>query len=362
MPQSLLEIIKGRIRESGPITVADYMDLCLGHPDHGYYMTRDPLGAGGDFTTSPEISQLFGEMIGVWLADLWIKSGRPLEFTLLECGPGRGTLMADIMRATKGVEGFHAAARIALMEMSPVLKDAQSRALRGYDPYWIGDIARLEGSAPVFLVANEFLDALPIRQFIKRGGEWRERGVSVGGCGQLEFCDLPADADILNAFPQAIKGSVESGYFETSLVLNQFIKSVNILLKKQGGAALFIDYGHVRASLGDSLQAMKEHKFAGIFDTPGSCDLTAHVDFENIARIGAGDGMAVRGPVTQRAFLQELGVELRAAMLCAGANPVQAQEILSGLKRISDTAGMGSLFKVLALTSDPELVPEGFDG
>jgi NADH dehydrogenase [ubiquinone] 1 alpha subcomplex assembly factor 7 len=356
----LLEIIADRIRRHGPMTMAEYMALCLGHPKHGYYMSRDPFGRSGDFITAPEVSQMFGEMIGLWIADLWIKMGSPKDFVLLECGPGRGTLMADILRATKTLPGFHEAKKLYLMEMSPVLKDAQKRALSIYDPVWIDDLSQLPAKAPVILVANEFLDALPVRQFERKNGEWSERCVSITDNDTLVFIPMKVDPRGMPGIPDVILESEKDGIFDTSPHLNQFIKSVDILLKTQSGVALFVDYGHERTSMGDTLQAMKSHEYADIFETPGLCDLTAHVDFENIERIAQSDGLVVHGPTTQRAFLKELGIEVRAERLKAGANPDQIQNLESGLNRLIDTKQMGSLFKVLALCHDPNIEIAGF--
>ncbi len=346
------------------------MALCLGHPEHGYYMTRDPFGVDGDFTTAPEVSQLFGEMIGVWLADLWIKFGKPSEFILLEVGPGRGTLMADIMRATRRVAGFHKAAKIHLMEMSPALRNAQSKALANYETKWIDDLGALNSAIPVFIVGNEFLDALPIHQLERRDGKWFERVVGLGDDNSLQIGLKDADFSLLDAVPKAILNSHENGIFETSRPLNQFVKSVNNLLIKQSGAALFLDYGHMRSDFGDTLQAVKSHNFTNTFDTPGTCDLTAHVDFENVGRLAKGDGLFVHGPVTQGEFLKNLGIEFRAQKLIealqpnasgvCGINEPQIDSIKSGLNRLIDTKQMGSLFKVIALCHDPEIIPAGF--
>ena len=343
------------------MTVGRYMELCLSHPEHGYYMTRDPFGVAGDFTTAPEISQLFGEMIGAWLADLWIKMGSPTQLSLVECGPGRGTLMADIIRATKNVPGFHDAAKVYLMEMSPALKGIQKQKLEAYDTIWIDDLGQLPALIPVLLVANEFLDALPVRQLTRSNDEWKERGVSIGAVDTLVFEEMEAEPALLETVPGRIARGRETGIFESSLTLNQFIKSVDILLKKQNGAALFVDYGHARSAIGETIQCVKMHEFAGLFDTPGSCDITAHVDFENIANIALADGLAVHGPVTQGRFLRALGIEHRAERLWSVANEAQKESISTGLKRLIDTEQMGSLFKVLAVCHDPLIRPEGFD-
>lgn len=361
MSTKLLEIIRDDIRKNGPMDLGRYMELCLSHPEHGYYMTRDPFGVAGDFTTAPEISQLFGEMIGAWLADLWIRMGSPTQFLLVECGPGRGTLMADIMRATKNVPGFHDAAKIHLMEMSPALREIQKQKLEIYDTRWIDGLRQLPPLLPVLLVANEFLDALPVRQLVRDNGNWGERCVSIGGGDTLVPERVEADPALLESVPGRLLRSGEEGIFETSLVLNQYIKSVDILLKKQGGAALFVDYGHARSAMGDTIQCVKAHKVAGLFDTPGSCDITAHVDFENVANIALADGLTVNGPVTQGRFLRRLGIEQRAERLWSVANEAQKESISTGLKRLIDTEQMGSLFKVLAVCHDPLILPEGFD-
>ena len=361
MPTKLLEIIKDTIRQNGPMDIGTYMELCLGHPEHGYYMTRDPFGKDGDFTTAPEVSQLFGEMVGAWLADLWIKMDSPHEVLLVECGPGRGTLMADIMRATKSVPGFHEAVKIYLMEMSPVLRGIQSQKLAIYDPHWIDDLSQLPATSPVFLVGNEFLDALPVHQLVKTKDVWVERGVSLSPTETLCPVDIKAAPMLIEGVPRTILASGEEGVFETSRVLNQFVKSVDILLKKQRGAALFVDYGHGHSAMGETLQCVKAHEFAGLFDTPGLCDITAHVDFENIANIALRDGITVHGPVTQGAFLKALGIEARAERLWAVANEAQKESISTGLNRLIDTKQMGTLFKVLALCHDPLIRPEGFD-
>ncbi len=366
----LLDIIRRRIESDGPMNLGEYMALCLGHPKHGYYMTRDPLGAAGDFTTSPEISQLFGEMIGAWLADMWIKMGKPPECILLECGPGRGTLMADIMRATKGVAGFHSAMKIHLMEMSPVLRNRQSEVLANYETRWIDDLNALNSAIPVLIIGNEFLDALPVRQLERKGGKWFERVVGLAPDNSLQIGLKEADFTLMERL-QSLHISLEEGdVFEISPILNQFINFVDNLLKKQSGAALFVDYGHAKTAAGETLQAVRSHRFVKITDTPGFCDLTAHIDFENIAHIAKTDGITVHGPVTQAAFLRELGIEYRAQKLIqtlqpnasnvCGVNEPQIEAIKSGLNRLIDTQQMGILFKVLALCHDPKIIPAGF--
>lgn len=360
MTNSLADIIRRRIETLGPMDLGEYMALCLGHPQHGYYMTRDPFGPHGDFITAPEISQMFGEMIGLWLADLWIKFDRPDPFLLIECGPGRGTLMADIMRATAALPGFHQAAKLHLMEMSPILREAQSQKLSRYGAVWFHDFEALPASIPAFIVANEFLDALPVRQLVRTKGQWRERVVSLTGDGTFFLREKEADPSILAHVPHPLLKGGDEGIVEVSPVLNQYMKSVHNLLIKQKGIGLFIDYGHVVSAFGETVQAVRSHRFTSIFDTPGFADITAHVDFENILYRAYADGLIVHGPVTQGAFLKELGIEVRAEKLFNNANEAQKKEILDGLKRLIDTDQMGTLFKVLALCHDPAIDMAGF--
>jgi NADH dehydrogenase [ubiquinone] 1 alpha subcomplex assembly factor 7 len=354
---ALLEIIKARILTEGPMDLGEYMTLCLSHIEHGYYMTRDPLGVGGDFTTAPEISQLFGEMIGVWLADVWAQMGKPSEFVLLECGPGRGTLMADILRSTKKVSGFHEAAQVHLMEISSVLMESQSKTLTGYDTRWISDLTQLDSPSPVLVVANEFLDALPVRQLERKGAEVFERMVSLLPDQSLGITLKPIDDHLA----PNIKGGSGDGIIEISPVLNQFMRAITNLLKKQKGAALFIDYGHAKTGMGDTIQAVRSHRFENIFDTPGHADLTAHIDFENVKNIAKTEGCTTHGAVSQGGFLRALGIEVRAQMLKFGVSDEQAEQIESGLNRLIDTEQMGILFKVIALCDDPKITPAGFD-
>lgn len=360
MSNPLEDIIKSKIRDHGPISVAEYMGLCLGHPDHGYYMTRDPFGARGDFITAPEVSQMFGEMVGVWIADLWIKMGRPSSFVLLECGPGRGTLMADILRTTRGLDGFHKGMKLCLMEISPTLKSLQKQNLDGYAPCWIADVSEVPQGIPVILVANEFLDALPVHVLVKRGMDWCERQVDLAD-DAFHYVEKPVQDVLKNAIPHGLRSASDGGVYECPVILNQFIKSVGILLKKQTGVALFLDYGHPVSAMGETLQAMRSHRFVSPFDAPGESDLTVHVDFENVAMQAWAQDMIVHGPVTQRSFLQGLGIEVRAERLMTSASMTQKTQLASGLKRLIDTDQMGELFKVVAFCNDAEIKVEGFD-
>lgn len=352
---ALAPLIAERIRERGPITIAEYMGICLGHATHGYYMKQVPFGREGDFTTAPEISQVFGELIGLHLADVWLRAGAPNPVQLVELGPGRGTLMADILRATKGVPGFHAALSVTFVEMSPVLC-AEQKA-RVPHARWADRLADIPSGQPLLLVANEFFDALPARQLIKTARGWQERHVALEGERFIPV--VPEDAPLLDALvPAALQGAPEGSFYELlggeedAAVLNQ-------RLSQDGGAALIIDYGHATHSLGDTLQAMRQHAYADPFTAPGDADLTVHVDFEQIIE-RAGKALRVLGPVGQGRFLRALGLDIRTAVL-AKANPQKAEALVVASRRLADSDQMGALFKVLSLSSPAWPAPAGLD-
>ncbi|MBI2235197.1 MAG: SAM-dependent methyltransferase [Micavibrio aeruginosavorus] len=332
--------LEALIRQNGPMDIAAFMTLALGH----YYSTRDPFGKDGDFTTAPEISQMFGEMIGAFLADAWMKTGSPPHFDLVEAGPGRGTLMADILRATATVPGFHAAAHVHLIEMSPVLKEAQRRTLKDYAVQWHESFDTLgqQSSCPMFFVANEFLDALPIHQYVRQNGAWFERVVGMEG-------DAPVFGLRPSVFTLDVKAE-DGAVWEISPAREGFAAQVARHLRKNGGVALFIDYGHDRSGFGDTLQAVKNHRFADVLRDVGEADLTSHVDFESIRRAAAPHAM-VHGPVGQGDFLNALGIGLRAGRLN------QPEEY----RRLTAPDQMGTLFRVMALCHDPDVKLEGFD-
>ena len=349
----LASLLVERIREGGPISVADYMAECLLHPVHGYYTTRDPFGLGGDFTTAPEISQMFGEMVGLALAQAWLDRGAPAAFTLAELGPGRGTLMADALRATRRVPGFHQAAQLALVEASPVLRQRQAETLArspGPAPQWLDRVEDLP-DAPLFLVANEFLDALPIRQFQHGPDGWRERLVGLTD-DKLSFglsARLPQVPDT-PAFHSAPEGAL----VEDCLPARLTVATVAARVARTGGLALFIDYGDWR-SQGDTLQALRSHAFDDPLAHPGQADLTAHVDFEPLAALAPAHGYT-----TQGAFLERLGIAARAGRLAANLTGAALESHLAALRRLTHRQEMGSLFKVLALTSTNAPLPPGF--
>lgn len=329
--------LKDIIRENGPVTVAAFMAMAIEH----YYSTRDPLGTRGDFTTAPEISQMFGEMIGVFLAQSWMELGSPAQFSLVEAGPGRGTLMADILRATKSVPGFHAAMRVHLVEISPVLMARQAEALQGYNIEWHTDIHdALASPAPALFVANEFLDALPVHQYVRQGGRWFERAVGLNG-DQLAFGLIESDF--------SCDQSEENKIWEVSPARESVIRDIAGVIARCRGVALLIDYGHDRSGFGDTLQAVREHHFVNVLDHVGNADLTSHIDFQAI-KGAAVLHTHVHGPVGQGHFLRNLGIELRAARLNQPAE----------MARLIDPGQMGDLFRVMALCHDPDLKLPGF--
>lgn len=327
-----------RIRRDGPMPVADFMAEALKH----YYGTRDPFGKDGDFTTAPEISQLFGEMIGLWCAVAWQSMGMPAKFVLAEMGPGRGTLMADMLRAAKTVPPFLEAADIWLVETSPSLRQRQRLTLKDHTINWAERFEDLP-SGPLLLVTNELFDALPIRQFEKCSGIWHERMVTHGEKG-FEFAHGPAATPEL---PEALLEAEDGAVAETCPQGRALAAAMGRRLSTEPGLALIIDYGHTRSAAGDTLQAVKKHKFHPVLQAPGTADLTAHVDFQALAEAA----MPARawGPVPQGHFLRQLGIETRAALLAKAGGP-KVQATLEGqLRRLIDPGEMGTLFKAMAL-------------
>ena len=345
----LARLLVDRIRETGPITVADYMAECLLHPVHGYYTTRDPFGAGGDFTTAPEISQMFGELMGLALAQAWLDRGSPSPFTLAELGPGRGTLMADALRATKGVPGFHTAARVVLVEASPHLRQVQAATLSAYAPGWIDPLEDLP-EGPLFLIANEFLDALPIRQFQHGPQGWQERLIGLRG-DQLVFglsAPLPQVPDT-----PAFRNAPDGVLVEDCHPARRAVAEVATRIARAGGLAYWIDYGGWR-SQGDTLQALRQHAPDDPLAHPGEADLTAHVDFEPLAALSQAFAHD-----TQGAVLTRLGIDTRAERLARTLTGDALESHRAAHRRLTDPAEMGSLFKVLAITSAGAPPPPG---
>ena len=355
---ALAAILREMILSDGPMTVARYMALCLGHPQHGYYITRDPLGRGGDFTTAPEISQMFGELLGLWVADTWQRMGAPGVFGLVELGPGRGTLMADALRAARALPGFTAAVEVHLVETSPVLRQAQGRALAGARKTveWHETIDTLPGDRPLIVLANEFFDALPIRQFVQAGGVWRERLVGLDAAGTLVFGLSGEAAEV--ALPEAPEGALREACPDGVAI----ITALGARLAAQGGALLAIDYGYAVSAAGDSLQALRAHRFDDVLAAPGEADLTAHVDFAALAAAGRRAGLSAHPLLSQHTLLARLGIGVRAGALMRAA-PAQAGEIEAAGRRLTglEKGGMGGLFKALCLTAPGLAAPAAFD-
>ena len=346
--------LKARIAATGPMTLAEYMAECLLDPAEGYYATRDPLGRAGDFTTAPEISQMFGELVGLALAQSWIDQGAPSPFALAELGPGRGTLMADIWRAAAVVPGFRDAARVHLVEASPKLREVQARWLRDLPVTWHGS-AETFPEAPLWLIANEFFDALPIRQFQRDGEAWRERVVGLrDGALALGLTD-PAPRPDLGG---RLADTPEGGIVEIRPAAAPVMAAIEERIASRGGAALIIDYGDWR-SRGDTFQALKEHAFADPFAEPGAADLTAHVDFEALAR--AAPRLQASRLTPQGVWLERLGIGQRAARLAESLQGAERMSHLAATRRLTDAAEMGNLFKVLALVAQGAPLPPGFE-
>jgi NADH dehydrogenase [ubiquinone] 1 alpha subcomplex assembly factor 7 len=322
----LEKIIIEMIETEGPMPLDRYMSLCLGHPQYGYYMTRDPFGVAGDFTTTPEISQVFGELIGVWSVNAWKTLGSPSPFALVELGPGRGTLMADLLRAAKAAPEFLAAAQVHLVEMSPVLKTMQREKL-GEAVTWHESFDTLP-KMPALFVANEFFDALPIQQFEVRDGKCFER------CVGLENNTLT-----IGLVPSPVRKGVD-GIYEVSAVSEEIASKLASHIQMHNGAALVIDYGHVMSAAGDTLQALREHKYCSILESPGQADITAHVDFESL---GSGNTM------TQGQFLEAMGIEVRTEKLAAKLEGQAKADFLDASRRLIDADQMGELFKVMCV-------------
>ncbi|MCD8497470.1 MAG: SAM-dependent methyltransferase [Alphaproteobacteria bacterium] len=308
----------------------------------------------------PEISQVFGELLGAWAAQIWLESGSPQHVTLLECGPGRGTLMADALRATKNVPGFHAALDITLLEMSPFLQEKQHAALAGYDVRWIEHLSDLGGQRPVIILANEFLDALPVRHLVYEGGKWQERAVGLSDAGTLCFTVMPATDELLQLIPDNLPLSKVGDILEISPERAAFMVEVFALLKARSGASLFIDYGYTLPAYGESLQALYKHEFSPVLERVGEADLTAHVDFQALTRAGEAAGMQTYGPVDQGVFLKNLGIGVRSGALMKGATPAQAENIQKALQRLTHSDEMGTLFKAIGFTHGLTHRPPGF--
>jgi SAM-dependent MidA family methyltransferase len=352
---TLPQQIDAQIRATGPMSLSTYMGLALSHPRHGYYTAGRPIGAAGDFITAPEISQMFGELIGFFIVNLWQQMGEPKSFTLLELGPGRGTLMSDALRAASRADGFENALHLQLFEQNALLKGEQERRLGKYSPYWAHDLDAVSED-PIFVIANEFFDALPIKQFIKTDDGWHERLVGlrddqrVFGLSPTPIAESAAPPEVQGAFPGEV--------LELGTAAVDAMQRLSRKVALQGGALLAIDYGYNRTQTGETLQAVKAHAFAEPLEAPGDADISAHVNFGVLAAAAKATGLATAPLANQGDFLLRLGIGERAKAL-AGANPNEAANIARAVERLTNPAQMGTLFKVLCAHS-PGLKPVGF--
>lgn len=358
LEERLIDLIKLK----GPISVADYMADALGHPHDGYYMSQTPFGVDGDFTTAPEISQVFGELIGLWLVDCWRAMGSPKDFNLVELGPGRGVLMEDILRAARLRPEFVKAAHLWLLETSGRLRVTQQKRLRGsgLEPMWADEFADIP-TAPSLIVANEFFDCLPIRQFQRTKSGWRERMIGLNNAGDgLAFTHAAAPPPVSFKLPPASEAQ-ENDICEISFSGRDFAAELSALLAEHHGYVLIIDYGHLQSGLGDTLQAVRAHQYWPPLASPGRADLTAHVDFAALAETAFEHGAVAYGPIAQGEFLERLGLNLRVEMLCKGKHSKDAESIRAGAYRIAAPDQMGEVFKVMCMASPQCPAPAGFD-
>ena len=392
--------IKRLIEANGPMSVADYMAHCLSDPEHGYYSTRDPFGARGDFITAPEVSQMFGEIVGAWLIEAWRLSESPSPARLVELGPGRGTLMADIFRVAAKAPDFADAIRVHLVEISPALKSRQAETLEKFerDIAWHNSFTDVP-DGPLFLIANEFFDALPIRQYMRTEGMWREQVVGLGSNGELTFgigtgrlddiaarhappVPPPSSTGEGNhakhggggeyirrvlhsppppplAVPLPRFAGEEPAIVEIRPAAEALMTKVASRIVDFGGAALVIDYGYDAPPLGNTLQAVRAHQYADPLDSPGEADLTAHVDFGALAKSARSAGASAHGPISQSDFLVSLGLLERAGRLGAKADGTAREALRVAVERLASPEQMGTLFKAMAVTR-PGVVPPPF--
>ncbi|KQO82207.1 class I SAM-dependent methyltransferase [Rhizobium sp. Leaf262] len=353
MPTPLARRIKSIIRLNGPMSVTDFFSLCLADPEHGYYKTRQPFGRTGDFVTAPEVSQLFGEMLGVFMVHAWQRLGTLANARLVEIGPGRGTMMADMLRVIQRIAPpLYESMSVHLVETSPRLTETQKQTLASHGDK-ISWHESFEDVPPglLLIAANELFDAIPIRQFVKTPHGFRERVVALDTADELIFTAGLAsiDPDLLPPFPERQPiGTI----FEYSPAREAVMAALSRRLKSNGGTALIIDYGHTVSGYGDTLQALRMHEFDPVLAHPGEADLTSHVDFENLSRMAEANGIHINGCLPQGDFLYGLGLKERADTLAAKATPEQTLQIAEAVNRLAGegVGKMGALFKVLAVS------------
>jgi SAM-dependent MidA family methyltransferase len=344
---SLAARLHARIAKDGPISVEEFMLACLSDAASGVYASRQPIGGKGDFLTAPEISQIFGELIGLWAVAVWQSMGEPPRVTIAELGPGRGTLMADALRAWRGIPKFLDSVSVALIETSPVMIEAQRKTLKdaAVPLRWYAALDAVP-EGPLIVLANEFIDALPVRQFVRRGEAWRERMIASEGRG---FAFIDGDAE--GRDPHLPHAAPDGAILETRPAAPSLMCELGRRAIQSPLAALIVDYGHEESGFGDTLQAVRGHRFADALADPGAADLSAHVDFADLKREASSAGLNAYGPMPQGEFLLKLGLGERRERLLQGATPAQAEAIASGAARLVDPRQMGVLFKALALSS-----------
>lgn len=347
---ALRDILVRQVSRLGPLTVADYMAQALYHPDHGYYTKGRPLGATGDFTTAPEISQMFGELVGLSLAQSWLDQGAPKAFTFAELGPGSGQLMADALRATRHVPGFHDAFRLVLVDCNPHLMQQQSDRLDSFAPAWVAQAEDLP-DGPLWLIANEFFDCLPMRQFV-RHEDWQEQVVAVRN-DALCFATRSAP-DVARALPDRPKGSVT----ELRPAANAILGDISDRIARHGGAALIIDYGN-DGSDGDTLQAVRHHQKVDPLEDPGNVDLTSHVDFAALRQ--AAQKVQCSATTPQGVFLDRLGIGPRAQKLAQHLTGATRDAHLAAHRRLTHPSEMGEVFKAIGIAPKGAPLPPGLD-
>jgi NADH dehydrogenase [ubiquinone] 1 alpha subcomplex assembly factor 7 len=344
------------IEAQGPISVAQFMAMA----NSTYYAGRDPFGVKGDFITAPEISQMFGELLGLWIVQCWQDQGKPTPIRLVELGPGRGTLMADALRAAKLVPEFLASVEVVLVENSPALRDTQRETLStsSVPVRWQDSFDDTLNDRALFLLANEFFDALPIRQFVKTGHGWNERMVTLDGNGALVFALAPVSSAISR--PSSHSTLNLGAIYELSPASNAIAEQIGEIVARNGGGALIVDYGYGNeAALGETLQAVGSHQYKSILDNPGDVDLSAHVDFAALAEAARAGGALTFGPVSQGDLLSRLGIGARSENL-SGKNPAEAPTLAAAMERLTAPAQMGTLFKALAIMPKHIATPPGF--
>ena len=346
-------ILIEQINRAGPIRISDYMEICLMHPKCGYYSKKDPFGTKGDFVTSPEISQVFGELLGLCLAQNWLDQGTP-SFALVEAGPGRGTLMADILRATKSIPGFHQSMTIHLIEKSQTLIRIQGEHLSKYNVEWHETVESLP-QKPVFFIANEFFDALPIRQFRKDNLGWREILI---GIEKNKLSYFLGNKIPLHTIAHRIKDTEIGDIVEICEAAKPIMEELSKRIKMFGGCAIIIDYGSNNL-VGNTFQAVKNHKKIDPLKHPGDCDLTAHVNFNDLSNYAT--NVVVAKTTTQGLLLRKLGISERFERLATDLPKIQKLKLRSDKTRLIHSSQMGDLFKAIALVPSKVALPIGFD-